>query len=239
MSSSGHRRQRVLVVDDERDLQELVSYNLRKAGWEVTLAGDGATALREAFGSEFDAAVLDLMLPDMDGMEICRQLRAEPKTRRLPIIMLTARAEVGEKVRGLEAGADDYLGKPFDVAELIARVRALLRRSQPEPSAAIRLGNLLVDESRFLVEIDGRRVELTQKEFQLLLLFVRHRGKVLTRDQIIEDVWGHDYFGGTRTIDVHIKRIRGKLEGMQPVLTTKRGLGYMLEETGSADHRGA
>lgn len=228
---NGHRRARVLVVDDENDLLELVSYNLRKAGLEVTVAPDGATALREAFAGEFDAVVLDLMLPDMDGLEICRQLRAEPRTKKLPIIMLTARAEVTERVRGLETGADDYLGKPFEVTELIARVKALLRRSQPEAAVAVlTVGNLHIDEAKFLVEVAGRRVELTQKEFQLLLLFVNNRGRVLTRDQIIDDVWGYDYCGGTRTIDVHIKRIRSKLEGLQPPLVTVRGRGYMLTE---------
>ncbi len=225
------RRPRILVVEDEQDIGELLEYNLRKQNYEVARAADGSTALRLAFSGEFSAVVLDLMLPDMDGLDICRQLREEKKTRRWPVLMLTARAEVNDRVTGLNLGADDYLGKPFEMAELLARLKALLRRTQaaadPEPVAT---GNLRIDESRRLVEVAGQRVELTQKEFALLLLFVRERGRVLTRNDILDEVWGRDYYGDQRTIDVHIRRLRSKLDGMQPPLKTIRGVGYTLAE---------
>lgn len=224
-------RPRVLIVDDEEAILELLDYNLKKEGFEVVRAADGRTALATAFQQDFQLIILDLMLPDMDGLDICRQLRAEARTKTIPLLMLTARSEVPDRIAGLDLGADDYVTKPFHAGELMARVRAALRRKQVDKTGApIRTGNLLVDESRFLVEVDGTRVELTQKEFQILTCLLRNRGKVLTRNQILDDVWGYDYFGEARTIDVHIRRLRQKMDGMRPRLLTVRGLGYKIEE---------
>lgn len=224
-------RPRVLIVDDEEAILELLEYNLKKEGFEVVRAADGRTALATAFQQDFQLIILDLMLPDMDGLDICRQLRTEARTKAVPLIMLTARSEVPDRIAGLDLGADDYMTKPFHAGELMARVRAALRRKQADKAGApIRTGNLLVDESRFLVEVDGTRVELTQKEFQILTCLLRNRGKVLTRNQILDEVWGYDYFGEARTIDVHIRRLRQKMDGMRPRLLTVRGLGYKIEE---------
>jgi len=225
------RRLRVLIVDDEESILELLEYNLRKEGMEVVRAPDGRHALLEAFSQEFHLIILDLMLPDMDGLEVCRHLRQETKTQNIPIIMLTARSEIGDRINGLDTGADDYVVKPFSTQELLARVRAILRRWERKDSTGpIAIGNLEIDETRFLVKIAGQRANLTNKEFNLLLFLVKNRGRVMKRDEILDEVWGYDYFGASRTVDVHIRRMRSKLEGMQPPLITVRGVGYKIEE---------
>lgn len=232
--------EKILVVEDEVTLQETLTYNLEKQGFNVEVAGDGLTALDKARNSHPDLILLDIMLPGMDGFEVCRILRQEMTT---PILMLTARDDEIDRVVGLEVGADDYLTKPFSMRELQARVKALLRRvrlirqemdtTREEPLTPLLVfGNLEVDESRREVRLDGKPIAVKPKEYDLLLYFCHHRGQVLTRDHILERVWGWDFTGDSRTVDVHIRWLREKLE-VNPAdpkrLVTVRGAGYMFE----------
>jgi two-component system phosphate regulon response regulator PhoB len=223
---------RVLVVDDEPDIVELVRYHLEKAGIECVHAGDGGAALRLVRECRPDVLILDLMLPGMDGLEVCRALRRDPATARLPIIMLTAKAEEVDRVVGLEVGADDYVVKPFSPRELVARVRALLRRvREPEVPTATRTGDLLLDEGRHQVAVGGRPVELTAKEFGLLAALVRANGRVLSRDQLLEGVWGYAAAAEieSRTVDVHIRRLREKLGAEARRIVTVKAVGYRFD----------
>jgi DNA-binding response OmpR family regulator len=219
----------VLVVEDEPSLASTLSYNLRKDGHNVLTAVDGAEGLRAARAEEPDVIVLDLMLPKIDGLEVCRRLRADSD---VPILMLTARGEEMDRVLGLEIGADDYLTKPFSMRELTARVRALLRRSAARiapNAAAIVAGRLRIDPRGRTVLRDGRDVLLKAREFDLLFFLARNAGQVFTREQLLEQVWGYEFFGGSRTVDVHIRWIRAKIEEdpAQPRhLLTMRGVGY-------------
>jgi DNA-binding response OmpR family regulator len=233
----------ILVVEDEPILRDTIVYNLRADGYDVLTAGDGATALDTAQRSHPDLVLLDLMLPVMDGLEVCRQLRRRSETNTVPILMLTARAEETDKVVGLELGADDYVTKPFSWRELRARVRALLRRTEPRPEAAspssqqeetrvLMAEALRVDLDRREVTIGERQVELPARLFDLLVYLLRHRGTVLTRDRLLEHVWGYDFAGDTRTVDVHIRWLREKIEDdpANPVLVqTVRGVGYRFK----------
>jgi DNA-binding response OmpR family regulator len=227
---------RVLVVEDDRDIGELVCRYLEKAGFAAELVTTGKDALTSIAARPPELLVLDLMLPGVDGLEICRAVRASEKTSDVPIIILTARAEESERIVGLEIGADDYIAKPFSPNELVARVRALLRRTHRKPAktAALAYGPVIVDSERHTVESDGKAVTLTAKEFLLLEYLIRHKGRVLSRDVLLTDVWGYTYTGGTRTVDVHVRRLREKLPGLGDALVTVKQFGYkLLDEPGS------
>ncbi len=222
----------VLVVDDEKDLVELVKYHLEKEGLKCLEARDGETALQLAKERTPDLMVLDLMLPGVDGLEVCRKLRKDPKTSSIAIIMLTAKAEEVDRIVGLEMGADDYMVKPFSPRELVARVKAVLRRGQGQDLPAIkRVGTLEVDEGKHQVTVDGTVVELTVKEFDLLCALMRANGRVLNRDQILETVWGYSNAVDieSRTVDVHIRRLREKLGDEFTRIVTVKGVGYRFE----------
>jgi DNA-binding response OmpR family regulator len=240
---------KILVVDDEEVLVETLAYNLEQAGYIVTTAADGVSALEAARREKPDLIVLDLMLPEIDGLEVCRQLRRESSTATIPILMLTAKSDEIDKVVGLEVGADDYVTKPFGRRELLARVRALLRRSEyapapeeaashapqegtqevPRPNRELVAGPLRIDLAGRRVNCRGKELDLQPKQFDLLTYLVRNRGTVLTRDQLLHNVWGYDYVGDTRTVDVHIRWLREKIEedpANPKLIQTVRGVGY-------------
>jgi two-component system alkaline phosphatase synthesis response regulator PhoP len=221
---------RILIVEDDRDIADLVARYLEKAGFSVELLSSGREALTAVAERPPDLLVLDLMLPQVDGLEICRAVRANEKTAAIPIIMLTARAEESDRIVGLEIGADDYIAKPFSPNELVARVRALLRRAHRPASftAAVSYGPIVIDTERHTVSSGGRDVTLTAKEFLLLEYLVKHRGRVLSRDVLLTDVWGYKYTGGTRTVDVHVRRLREKLPSLGHALVTVKQFGYKL-----------
>jgi DNA-binding response OmpR family regulator len=223
----------ILIAEDDRDIAELISHYLTKAGWSVHVAAAGDQALAYVRNHPVDVVILDLMLPGMSGFEVCQALRSERTTADLPVIMLTARTEEGDRVKGLELGADDYVSKPFSPNELVARVRAVVRRTRrSEPTDTIlRLGSIVMDLSRHTVSNDGSEVTLTAKEFLLLQFFLEHRGRVLSRDRLLEDVWGYRYTGGTRTVDVHVRRLREKLPALVDALTTVKQFGYKLVDS--------
>jgi DNA-binding response OmpR family regulator len=218
---------RILVVDDEPDVLDLVTYNLGQAGFQTDTAADGAEALRKARSNTPDLILLDLMLPEMDGLEVCKLLRRDPKTSAIPIIMLTARASEIDRIVGLELGAADYVPKPFSPRELVLRVKKRLEQSGAEPARnAFAFGPLQVDVSRHLVTVRGRRVELTATEFKLLVLLLQRIGHVQSRDQLLRDVWEYETHIDTRTVDTHIRRLREKLGPAAKYLDTVRGVGY-------------
>ncbi len=222
----------VLVVDDEKDLVDLVRYHLEKDGLKCVEARDGETALQVARERTPDLIVLDLMLPGVDGLEVCRKLRKDPKTSSVAIIMLTAKAEEVDRIVGLEMGADDYMVKPFSPRELVARVKAVLRRGQPQDQPALtQVGTLLVDEGKHLITIGGKAVDLTVKEFDLLCGLMKANGRVLNREQIMETVWGYANAVDieSRTVDVHIRRLREKLGVEQKRVVTVKGVGYRFD----------
>ena len=223
---------RVLVVEDETSYSEALSYVLRKEGFEVAIAETGPDAITEFDRGGADIVLLDLMLPGLPGTEVCRQLRQRSS---VPIIMVSAKDTEVDKVVGLELGADDYVTKPYSPRELVARIRAVLRRGVTddiEDDVALEAGRIRMDVDRHLVTVDGDEVKLPLKEFELLEYFLRNPGRVLTRGQLIDRVWGSDYVGDTKTLDVHVKRLRAKIEpdpAHPVVLTTVRGLGYKLQ----------
>lgn len=224
---------RVLVIEDEESFRDALAYMLTREGYEVFLAPDGAAGLREFEARSPDLVLLDLMLPEVAGTEVCRVIRTKSRT---PIIMLTAKDSEVDKVVGLELGADDYITKPFSTRELLARIRAVLRRGVPDVGefevAVLESGPIRMDIERHEVTVDGTKVPMPLKEFELLEMLVRNSGRVLTRGQLMDRVWGSNYFGDGKTLDVHIKRIRSKIEPdpASPVyLTTVRGLGYRFE----------
>ena len=223
----------VLLVEDERDIADLVRYHVEKAGMRFVHAADGGAALRLARAERPDVALLDLMLPGLDGLEVCRQLRGDAATRRLPIIMLTARGEEVDRVVGLELGADDYVVKPFSPRELLARIRAVLRRVEgPEsPATGRTTGDLHVDEARHAVTVGGHPVELTAKEFGLLAALMRVDGRVLSREQLLETVWGYANAAEieSRTVDVHVRRLRAKLGAEARRIMTVKAVGYRFD----------
>ena len=223
--------QKLLVVEDDPDIAQLLAHSLGRAGFAVELLASGADVLPAVRRLNPDLILLDLMLPGLDGLEVCRALRANPATAAVPVIMLTARAEESDRIVGLELGADDYITKPFSPNEVVARVRALLRRAQrPEPRDVLRYGGLSLDISRHAVSMDGVAVHLTAKEFMLLQYLLEHRGRVLSRDLLLSDVWGYTYTGGTRTVDVHVRRLREKLPLLIEALQTVKQFGYKLAE---------
>ena len=225
---------RILIVEDDPDIAQLVARYLDKAGFSTERAASGREALKTITERPPDLVVLDLMLPHMDGLEVCRLLRAHDATSGIPVIMLTARAEESERIVGLELGADDYLAKPFSPNELVARVRALLRRAQratsdrasSTSSRPLAYGPIALDTDRHVVSSGGEAVTLTAKEFLLLEYLMRHRGRVLSRDVLLTDVWGYRYTGGTRTVDVHVRRLREKLPALAEGLVTVKQFGY-------------
>lgn len=223
---------KVLVVEDEESFSEAISFMLRKEGFEVAVAADGNAALVEFDKGGADIVLLDLMLPGLSGTEVCREIR---KRSKVPVIMVTAKDSEIDKVVGLELGADDYVTKPFSSRELIARIKAVLRRTGEvleDQSDVIEIGPIRIDVERHAVSVSGEQVKLPLKEFDLLLMLMRNAGRVLTRGQLIDRIWGSDYVGDTKTLDVHVKRIRAKIETdpANPVhLLTVRGLGYKFE----------
>jgi len=222
---------RVLIVEDDRDIAELVDRYLQKAGFATEVLSSGRDALKALADRPPDLLILDLMLPHVDGLEICRVARNNPRTGAIPIIMLTARVDESDRIVGLEIGADDYIAKPFSPNELVARVRALLRRTQRQPEARdMSYGAIQVDTERHVVSSSGTAVSLTAKEFLLLEYLLRHRGRVLSRDLLLTDVWGYKYTGGTRTVDVHVRRLREKLPPLGDALVTVKQFGYKLLE---------
>lgn len=226
--------EKILIVDDEASIVTLLKFNIEKAGYATDVAYDGVEAVKKAEANHYDLIVLDLMLPQMDGMDVCKQLRQ--KQIETPILMLTAKDDELDKILGLELGADDYLTKPFSPKEVVARIKAILRRMrQAGPSAyqTIRIGELNIFPERYEAEMNGEVLTFTRKEFELLSYLAQHKGKVLTRDQLLLAVWNYDFVGDTRIVDVHISHLRDKIEAntRRPVyIKTIRGLGYKIEE---------
>ena len=233
---------KILVVDDERPIADILKFNLEKEGYEVVCAFDGVTAVRLAFETNPDLILLDLMLPGKDGMDICREVRAKLS---VPIIMLTAKDTELDKVLGLELGADDYVTKPFGTRELLARVKAQLRRqrslnasqaeaeeaAKPEERQGLQLFNLFIDTDMYVVYKNGQPLDLTHREFELIHYMAKNSGKVMTREHLLQAVWGYEYFGDVRTVDVTIRRLREKIEddpSRPEIILTRRGLGYMV-----------
>jgi len=224
---------RVLIVEDDPDIAQLIAAYLGKAGFATERSASGREALQAIAAKPPDLVVLDLMLPHVDGLEVCRVVRSNEATAAIPIIMLTARVEESERIVGLELGADDYLAKPFSPNELVARVRALLRRTQRGTAPEIKTlayGPIALDTERHIVSSGGQDVTLTAKEFLLLEYLLRHRGRVLSRDVLLTDVWGYRYTGGTRTVDVHVRRLREKLPALADGIVTVKQFGYKLVE---------
>ncbi len=227
---------KILVVDDEKPIADILKYYLEKEGFEVSVAYDGVEAVESAFEEEPDLIILDIMLPKLDGFTVCKKLR-EHFT--MPILMLTAKEEEADKVKGLELGADDYITKPFSNRELIARVKANLRRVSiqeswgSETSKTIKTDNLVIDLDKYEVTKKGKPVQLTLREFELLKYLACQKGQVFSREQLLKDVWGYDYYGDMRTVDVTVRRLREKVEddpGNPKLILTKRGLGYLFKE---------
>lgn len=238
MTGNGRRegvmalKRNIFLVEDETHIQQLIQYNLEAGGFLVSVFGSGEELLRQCASAIPDLFILDLMLPGIDGLEICRRIRLDTRMRHIPVIMLTARSEEFDRVLGLELGADDYITKPFSVRELVARVRAMFRRTdgmQPGEGDSVQVGDISLDSARHEAYKKGIRLELTLKEFELLKILLQNRGRVLTRDLLLEKVWGFDYYGETRTVDVHIRYLRQKIEDddSKPLyIETVRGVGY-------------
>lgn len=230
--------QTVLVIEDEAHILELLRYNLEAAGYNVILAENGRDGLERCFETHPDLVLLDLMLPDVDGFDICNKIKRNEQTKSIPIIMLTAKSEEFDKVLGLELGADDYITKPFGIRELLARIKVVLRRAQQndnEKEEIIKFGDITIDTQKHVVYKNGEALDLTLKEFELLKLLSRNIGKVLTRDYLLDKVWGYEYAGETRTVDVHIRHLRKKIEDddKSPIyIETVRGIGYKLKDKG-------
>jgi DNA-binding response OmpR family regulator len=224
-----------MVIEDEKEIRDLLRYNLEREGFRVSAAADGDAGLEQLFAERPDALVLDLMLPGRNGLEVLRELRGEPTTRDLPVLVLTARGAEMDKLLGFEHGADDYLTKPFSPRELIARVRALLRRSRPASGPVVlENGGLRIDPLAREVQLAGTVLVLTPREYDLLVFFVQNPGRVLTRDELLRKVWGYDYLGDTRTVDVHIRRLRMKLGTRPRWIETVTGVGYKFAPRAAA-----
>ncbi|MBW2242663.1 MAG: response regulator transcription factor [Deltaproteobacteria bacterium] len=224
--------ERVLIVDDEPDLLELVRFHLAQAGYEVAVSQSGREGLEQVRRSPPDLLILDLMLPDLPGTEVCRKIRADPKLAGLPILMLTAKSEEVDRVVGFELGADDYVAKPFSPRELTLRVGAILRRVHQEPAAegAFERGGLHLDPARHRCEVGGQEVDLTAKEFRLLETLMRRPGRVMSRQLLLDEAWGADIAVTERTIDTHLKRLREKLGAAGELIETVRGVGYRFAD---------
>jgi DNA-binding response OmpR family regulator len=232
MLSKLYVRPKILVVDDEPEAVELVEFNLKQAGFDVVTAADGAEALTKARAALPGLIVLDLMLPEVDGLEVCKMLRRDPATAAVPIVMVTAKAAEIDRILGLELGADDYITKPFSPRELVLRVKNILQRGRAAESkpASLKFGELLIDEPRHLVSLRGKQIDLTATEFKLLALLAQRRGRVQSRDQLLRDVWEYNSLIDTRTVDTHMRRLRDKLGAASKYLDTVRGVGYRFIE---------
>jgi len=226
-------KEKILIVDDEKDIVKMLDYNLKKEGFRVISAYDGEDALDMAAREHPDLIVLDLMLPGIDGLEVCKTLKKESKTASIPIIMLTAKTQESDKVVGLELGADDYVTKPFSPRELIARIKAVLRRAKEKDKLpeVLKTGGLTIDFSRISVSLKGKPVELTAKEFELLTTLIKAKGRVLSRDYLLDSIWGYDHAVEiqTRTVDVHIRTLRKKLKSEAKRIVTVKNYGYRFE----------
>lgn len=232
--------QRILVVDDESDIRDLLSYNLKKEGFDVETAADGNAALEKARQQHFDLVVLDLMLPNINGIDVCKLFRSDPKLADLPVLMLTAKGEEIDRIVGLEVGADDYMTKPFSPRELVARIKAILRRTAsparpPDGSAVeqvLRIRDVVIDREEYTVTVHGRSVKLSATEFKLLLYLAERPKKIFSREHLLDAVWGNDVYVEPRTVDVHVRRLRAKIESNpdEPgYIKTMRGIGYFFE----------
>ena len=220
----------ILIIEDETDVADLLSLNLRKAGFRVSTAGDGASGLQKARDDRPDFIILDLMLPKMSGLEVCRILKSDTATARMPILMLTAKAEEIDRIVGLEFGADDYVTKPFSPREIVLRIRAIFRRGE-KADESLTAGPISIDPARHEVRVNGRQVHLTSLEFKLLRALMQRRGRVQERDRLLNDVWGYESVIDTRTVDTHVRRLREKLGKAGDAVETVRGFGYRLRET--------
>ena len=233
---SGPTSKKILVVEDEADILHLVTLYLEKEGFRIRTAGTGVQALKLVKEDRPDLIILDLMLPELDGLEVCKKIRGNPDTAMIPLIMLTAKAEETDTVIGLELGADDYVTKPFSPKALVARVKALLRRmdrSADETQFIHQYNSLVIDLSRHEVKVKDREIPLTAKEFGLLEHLVRNVGRVLTRDVLLNAVWGYDYYGTTRTVDVHVRRLKQKIPLLNDAIVSVKSLGYKLRDSDS------
>ena len=230
----------ILAIDDEADIVELISYNLKKEGFSVDHAYDGEAALKKIKGKKYDLIILDLMLPGIQGLELCRIIRSMPETANLPIIMLTAKGEELDKVLGLEMGADDYITKPFSTRELAARTKAILRRAEKTAAhelpitagKALKIKNMVIDREKYTVTLNDRQIKLSATEFKLLLYLAERPNKIYNRDHLLDAVWGNDVYVEPRTVDVHIRRLRTKIEkdpNNPEYIKTMRGVGYFIE----------
>jgi len=225
-------KQKVLIVDDEPDTLELISFNLKNTGYDVVTAADGAEALRKARSAAPDLIVLDLMIPEIDGLHVCKLLQADPATTKIPILMLTAKAAEVDRILGLELGARDYVTKPFSPRELILRIRNILSQDEPATSekTSFKFADLFIDVPRHLVTVGREPIELTATEFRLLTVLAERRGRVQSREQLLQDVWHYDNIIDTRTVDTHMRRLREKLGKAARFLDTVRGVGYRFVE---------
>lgn len=226
--------EKILIIDDELHIVELLKYNLESNGYKTLYALNGRDGLNEVFEKKPDLILLDVMLPEMDGFDVCKEIKKSKEFEAVPIIMLTAKGEEFDKILGLELGADDYITKPFSVRELLARIKVVLRRnSKEESSKVVNIGELFIDMDKHEAVKGGRTLELTLKEFELLRLLILNKGRVLTRDFLLDKVWGYEYYGETRTVDVHIRHLRQKIEDDDKnprYIETVRGIGYKFKE---------
>lgn len=227
-------KKKILIVDDEEHILELIKFNLEKNGFEVLSSDNGEDCISILESNSVDLLVLDLMLPGMDGIDVCKEIRKIDKLNNLPIIMLTAKGEETDRILGLELGADDYITKPFSVRELVARIKAVLRRTDTkgiDKQKILKLKGITLDTEKHEVTVDGNLVDLTLKEFELLKILIENRGKVLSRNTLLDDIWGFDYFGETRTVDVHIRHLRKKIgdDETGEYIETIRGVGYKMK----------
>ena len=221
----------ILIIEDESDVADLLTLNLRKAGFRISTAADGASGLQKARDDRPDFIVLDLMLPKMSGLEVCRILKSDTATRHIPILMLTAKAEEIDRIVGLEFGADDYVTKPFSPREVVLRIKAILRRAEGgAEDERLSAGSIVIDPARHEVSVHGKRVNLTSLEFKLLRTLMQRRGRVQARDRLLNDVWGYESVIDTRTVDTHVRRLRKKLGKAADVIESVRGFGYRLRE---------
>src|SRR5438034_573774 len=220
----------ILIVEDEHDVVDLLTFNLRKAGFTISTTTDGAAGLQKARAEKPAFIILDLMLPKMPGLEICKILKSDPATRQIPIMMLTAKAEEIDRIVGLEFGADDYVTKPFSPREVVLRIRAIMRRSDAKQEEHLTAGSIVIDPARHEVSVNGKRVNLTSLEFKLLRTLMQRRGRVQARDRLLNDVWGYESIIDTRTVDTHVRRLRKKLGKAANVIESVRGFGYRLRE---------
>lgn len=216
----------ILIVEDENRMRRLIGDYLKREGYHVVEAGDGSEAIETFKDEEIDLVILDIMLPKYDGWTVCREIR---KLSKIPIVMLTARSEESDELFGFELGADEYITKPFSPKILVARVKSLLRRTEVKEDDILEFDGVKIDTSAYNVSIDGESIEMTPKEYELLVYMGKNKGKALTRDQILNGVWGYDYFGDLRTVDTHIKRLRAKLKDKSDFVQTIRGIGYRFE----------